>query len=460
MEKFGMYCAIMEENQFLMRNRWKLCGMERELYTQLKQWKTDTLRKPLILKGARQVGKTWLLKAFGKAEFENTAYLNCDDDRHIAEIFESNFDIHRIIRDISAVTGVHIQPGKSLIIIDEIQEVPRALQSLKYFYENAPEYHVCAAGSLLGITMHQSTSFPVGKVDILVLYPLSFKEFVRALEGDILAERLENGKLDEFTPLQEKLTDLLRQYYFTGGMPEVVMEYIKHNDLNKVRSIQNSILSGYSDDISKHTDSRMAVRIHQIWNSISQQLAKGNKRFIYGNIQKGARAKDFELALQWLSDAGIVYKIPRIRKAAVPLKFYEDFDAFKLFYLDCGLMGAITEAPAAQILIGNNIFEEYKGSFTEQYVLQQMMVYRANSIFYFDADDSKQEIDFMTQSDNQILAVEVKAEENLRAKSLRQFKTEHEDSIAVRLSMRNYREEEWMTNVPLFLAHRIFEIKR
>ena len=357
------------------------------------------------------------------------------------------------------MTGIDIRPGNTLIIIDEIQEVPRALQSLKYFCEDAPDYPVCAAGSLLGITIHRGSSFPVGKVDILTLYPLSFKEFVRAMEGEILAERLENGKMDEMAPLHEKLKDLLRQYYFTGGMPEVVTEYRKRKKLSRVRELQNTILAGYNDDISKHTDPRTAVRIHQVWNSIAQQLTKGNKRFVYGNIQKGARAKDFELAIQWLSDAGIIYRIPRIRKAAVPLKFYEDFDAFKIFYLDCGLMGAVTEAPADQVLIGNNIFEEYKGSFTEQYVLQQLMVYRSGAVYYFDADDSKQEVDFITQSGQQILAMEVKAEENLRAKSLRQFHSEHEDAIAVRLSMSTYREENWLTNVPLYLAHRVFEIR-
>lgn len=430
--------------------------MERELYKNLLQWKLSDGRKPLILKGARQVGKTWLLKTFGKAEFKSFAYLNCDDNNQAKAIFESDFDINRIIRSISAVTGTEILPGKTLIIIDEIQEIPRALQSLKYFCENAPEYHVCAASSLLGISIHKETSFPVGKVDLMTLYPLSYKEFVRAIEGDVLADWLENGVLEEFSPMREKLTDLLRQYYFTGGMPEIVMEYRKQNNLRKVRDLQNAILAGYSDDISKHTDTRMAIRIHQVWNSITQQLTRGNKRFIYGNIQKGARSKDFELAIQWLSDAGIVYRIPRIRKAAIPLKFYEDFDAFKLFYLDCGLMGAVAEAPADQILIGNNIFEEYKGSFTEQYVLQQLMVYHTNTIFYFDSDDSKQEIDFITQNGKHILAMEVKAEENLRAKSLRQFKTDHPDAQAVRLSMSNYRKEDWLTNIPLYLTHRVF----
>ena len=430
--------------------------MERELYKSLLQWKNSPERKPLLLKGARQVGKTWLLKAFGKNEYQTCAYINCENTRLINDIFEANFDIKRIIRDISAFSGVNIIPGKTLIIIDEIQEVPRALESLKYFCENSPEYHICAAGSLLGITLHKDTSFPVGKVDMLTLYPLSFKEFVRASEGNILAERLEIGDLDEFSGIHEKLIDLLRQYYYTGGMPEVVMEYLKGNDLRNVRKIQNAILSGYSDDISKHTDSRTAVRIHQIWNSIAQQLTKGNKRFIYGNIQKGARAKDYELAIQWLADAGVIYRVPRIRKAALPLKFYEDFDAFKIYYLDCGLMGAITEAPVEQILIGNNIFEEYKGAFTEQYVLQQLMVYRSSSIFYFDSDDSKQEIDFITQRNDKMLAIEVKAEENLRAKSLKQFKSEHEDAEAVRISMRKYRKEDWMTNMPLYLVHRLF----
>lgn len=430
--------------------------MERRLYERLKEWKQKTGRKPLILKGARQVGKTWLLLDFGRKEYEGVAYLNCDHNARAHEIFENDFDMKRIIRNISAVTNVDVIPEKTLVIIDEIQEVPRALQSLKYFCEDAPEYHVCAAGSLLGISMKPGTSFPVGKVDSLTLFPLSFREYVHAVHGEHLAKELDSAPLEELGAFHNTLVDLLRQYYYTGGMPEVVREYIDNGSLSRVREIQNMILSGYYDDISKHTDARTAARIHQVWSSISQQLAKGNKKFIYGNIQRGARAKEFELAIQWLCDAGIVYRIPRIRKAALPLKFYEEFDAFKLYYLDCGLLGAISEAPADQILIGNNIFEEYKGAFTEQYVLQQLMVIRKNAVFYFDADDSKQEIDFITQNSSVILAIEVKAEENLRAKSLRQFKADHPDAAAVRISMSPYREQEWMINLPLYAVQRIY----
>lgn len=432
--------------------------MERKLYGQMLLWKERNKRKPLILQGARQVGKTWLLRTFGEREYDSMAYVNCDSDTQIRRVFEDNYDINRIIRDLSAVTGVDILPEKTLIILDEIQEIPRALTSLKYFCENAPEYHICAAGSLLGITMNHGASYPVGKVDHLTLFPLSFEEFVRGVGGDILADRLRDGVPEEFVGLSYNYKDLLRQYYYTGGMPAVVQEYIETRSLKQVRVIQNEILTSYRNDIAKHTDPRTAVRIHQVWNSILQQLARGNKRFIFGNIQKGARAKDFEIAIQWLVDAGIIYRVPRIRKAAMPLKFYEDFNAFKLYYLDCGLMGALAETPADQVLIGDNIFEEYKGAFTEQFVLGELMNSSSKSIFYYDSDNSKQELDFIIQLEDTIAALEVKAEENLRAKSLRQFKTDHPSCIAVRLSMSDYRKQDWMINVPLYLAFRVREI--
>ena len=412
----------------------------------------------MILEGARQVGKTWLLKKFGKENYSNVAYLSCDANANIFDIFNSDFDTKRIIRAISAETGEEIIPGETLIILDEIQEVPRAIQSLKYFCEEAREYHICAAGSLLGIKLRKSEiSFPVGKTDSLRLHPMDFFEYVKAVDGENAYGFLREVGFNEICTLSAKWIELLRQYYFTGGMPEIVSAYVKDASLQKVRGMQRKILEDYRLDISKHADEKTAMRIYQVWDSVPQQLAKENKKFIYGHIAKGARSKDFEIAIQWLIDAGLINKVPRVKKAAVPLKFYEDVEAFKLFFSDCGLMGAMVDAPANQILIGNNIFQEYKGAFTEQFVMQQLSAYTENGIYYFDRDDSKQEIDFMLQIKDKVLALEVKAEENLRAKSLKCFKADNPETIAVRLSMRDYKKEENLINIPLYLTARIFE---
>ena len=433
--------------------------LERELLNDLVAWKNRSDRKPLILKGARQVGKTRLLHEFGMREYEDTATLNCDKSPAVLSLFEQDFDTARIIRGISAITGKDIYPGRTLIIMDEVQEVPRALQALKYFCEDAPDYHICAAGSLLGIKIRGEHSYPVGKVNELTLFPMSFKEFVLALEGSTVYNLLKQGNPAELTAISDKWIELLRQYYYTGGMPEVVHSYITDQSVMKVREIQKQILHDYNDDISKHTDARTAIRIHQVLDSIASQLAKENKKFVYGHIQKGARAKDFELALQWLIDAGLVHRIPRVTKATIPLKFYEEPEAFKLYYLDCGLMGAISEAPASQILIGNNIFQEYKGAFTEQYVLQEMISFHQNKIYYYHPESSQQEVDFLTQVDDTICGIEVKAEENLKAKSLKLFSEQYPKAAVIRVSMSGYRKQEWMTNIPLYLVPRITEIK-
>ena len=429
--------------------------LERKLMEDLIAWKNRSDRKPLVLKGARQVGKTRLLHEFGMREYADVATLNCDKSPAARTLFEQDFDMVRIIRGISAITGKEIQPEKTLIILDEIQEVPRALQSLKYFCEDAPNYHVCAAGSLLGIKIRGEYSYPVGKVHELTLYPMNFREFVHAIEGTTVYSALQQGKPEELSAIGDKWIELLRQYYYTGGMPEVVHSYITEKSLGKVRELQNQILHDYHDDISKHTDQRTAIRIHQILESIPSQLARENKKFVYGHIQKGARAKDFELALQWLIDAGLVYKISRVTKATIPLKFYEDSEAFKLYFLDCGLMGAITEAPASQTLIGNNIFQEYKGAFTEQYVLEELLSFHHNKIYYYHPEASQQEVDFLTQMNDAVCGIEVKAEENLKAKSLKLFSEQYPEAIAVRFSMSGYRKQEWMTNYPLYLVPRI-----
>lgn len=432
--------------------------MKRDVYARLVAWKNKKNRKPLVIRGARQVGKTWLVREFGKNEFSSFAYVNCDSNETVRELFDHDFDMQRIIRGLSAVTNTVIVPGETLIFLDEVQEVPRAIQSLKYFCEDAPEYHVIAAGSLLGIHEHQGISFPVGKNETLYMYPLNFFEFLNAAAGEQMLQYVSSSSWTELSNVHEKLVEYLRQYYFTGGMPEAVQAFIDGKSPIEVRDIQKQILSDYQEDISKHAPKEQVPRIDQVWNSIPSQLAKENKKFIYGHIRKGARAKDFELAIEWLCNAGIVYKITRLTKAELPLKFYEDGEAFKLFLLDCGLMGALAEAPASEILIGNHAFIEYKGAFTEQYVLQQLKSAVADSIYYFSADDSKQELDFVFQGAATVVPVEVKAEENLRAKSLRQYCLEHPDIKGVRISMSRYREEDWLINIPLYAALRISEI--
>lgn len=432
--------------------------MKRKLYDKLLAWKESPYRKPLIIKGARQVGKTYLAEEFGKKEYEDMIVLNCDKDKRIAGIFRSGFQTQKIISDIEILTGKKIIPGKTLLFIDEAGDVPETISSLKYFCEDAPEYHIILAGSLLGLAIHKGSSFPVGKVDELDLYPLSFEEFLLESRGESAVDKLRNGNLEDISSLKSVFEEELRKYYFTGGMPEVVHGFLNGRDYKELRDIQKRILADYSLDISKHADSSILGRIHQVWNSIPQQLARSNRKFIYGDIQKGARAKDFELAIEWLIDAGMVYKIPRVRKAGIPLKFYEDFSAFKLFMLDHGLMGAMVDAPIDEILLRNNVFEEYRGTFTEQYVLEQLKSELNKEIFYFDSENSKLELDFLLQNENVLVPVEVKAEENLRSKSLRQFYENVPSSRPVRLSMSDYRKQDWMTNLPLYAVGRIIDV--
>ena len=424
--------------------------MKRDLYDKLLQWKNNPQRKPLVVKGARQVGKTYLIEEFGNAEYDNLIILNCDKDPRISEIFENGFRTERIISDIEILSGQKIIPEKTLIFIDEIGDAPKALGALKYFCEDAPQYHIIVAGSLLGLAIHEGVSFPVGKVDELTLYPLSFLEFIRAKLGDDVYYRVKNNPIGDLSSLTSLLEESLREYYFTGGMPEVVRGFIEKKDYAQLRNTQKQILADYSLDISKHADPAILGRIHQVWNSIPQQLAKCNSKFIYGNIQKGARAKDYEAAIGWLLDAGIIYRIPRVSKPGIPLKFYEDFSSFKLFILDHGLMGAMVDAPISEILLKKNVFEEYKGTFTEQYVLEQLVCTCDTGIFFFNSDTTKLELDFLIQEGNTLVPIEVKAEENLRSKSLRQFHEDYPNSKPVRLSMSGYREQDWMVNIPLY----------
>lgn len=429
--------------------------MERSIYSSLKKWKESPTRKPLILQGARQVGKTYILKEFGAREYSEVVYINCDDNNDMQNMFV-DYDVDRIIRSLSAISGVSIKPSTTLLILDEIQEVERGLASLKYFCEKAPEYHVAVAGSLLGITLHEGTSFPVGKVDMLYMYPMDFEEFLLAMGKEQLVELLRSNSWAALTPLRGMLTELLRQYYFVGGMPEAVKTYVERGDIWEVRSIHSKIIDAYRNDMSKHAPKQQVQRINMVWNSIPSQLARDNKKFIYGALRKGARANDFEIAIQWLVDSGLVHKVHRISKPVVPLKFYEDMASFKLFLLDCGLLGALSETPPEQILIGDNVFEEYKCAFTENYVLQQLKSLPRTFVYYYNNDNSTLEIDFVVQHEAHVIPIEVKAEENLRAKSLRQFVTDNSGLHGVRFSMSDYREQDWLTNVPLWAVRWTF----
>lgn len=429
--------------------------MERSIIKQLKEWKNSPLRKPLILAGARQVGKTYILKEFGKREYENVAYINCDNNPEVAELFAEDYDMKRVLLVIGALTGQPIIPGKTLIILDEIQELPKGLAALKYFCEDAPEYHVAVAGSLLGVALHHGESAPVGKADIIRLFPMSFEEYLLARGEEQVLQILFSKDWPTITLLHEKLTKQLREYYFVGGMPEAVATFLKTNDANQVRRVQDNILYLYKSDMSKHVSADEATRISMVWQSIPSQLAKENKKFVYGAVRKGARAKDFETAIQWLADAGLIYKVSRVREVGMPLKFYEDANAFKLFMLDVGLLGAISEMEPAQMLMSNNAMTESKGAFTENYVLCQLKTLPGIATYYYSREDSRLELDFIVQHQGRIIPVEVKAEENLKSKSLKAFMDKHEGLHAIRFSMSPYREQDWLTNYPLYAVRTI-----
>lgn len=426
--------------------------MERNILAELVNWQHKPNRKPLILNGARQVGKTYILKEFGRRQYKDTAYINCDNNDIVTKIFSQDYDVKRIILSLSAITHVSIRPGETLIILDEIQENPLALNSLKYFCENASEYHIAVAGSLLGISLHGDTSFPVGKVDVIKMYPMTFDEFLAAIGEEQLVNILHSQDFAMIDALADKLIDCLRQYYFTGGMPAVVNEFVKSHDIGEVRNIQKQILFGYRRDFSKHAPANQVPRINLVWDSIPSQLAKDNKKFVYGAIKKGARASEFELAIQWLIDAGLAYRISRVTSPSLPLKFYEDFSAFKLFTLDVGLMGAMAYTPPEGILIGNDYFNEYKGTFTELFVLTQLMPHGV-PVYYYSANDSRVKIDFIIQKGMSVIPIEVKAEVNVRSKSLRTYIDKHPGLKGLRLSMMPYQDQGWMVNKPLYAVN-------
>lgn len=422
--------------------------MERKCIEKLVEWKSKTNRKPLIIKGARQVGKTWLMKEFAQREFSKWVYINFEDNELAKGVFEKDFDIQRIIMQLSIATKTNIDK-ETLLLFDELQEAPRGVTAMKYFQEKAPEYPIIAAGSLLGITLHEGTSFPVGKVDFLELYPLSFIEYLQAIGEKLLSSLIEQQQWDTLMPFHDQLCEHLKTYYYVGGMPEVVKAYVEEKNIDRVREIQKSILETYDNDFSKHAPINEVPRIRMVWKSIMAQMAKENKKYIFGMLKEGARAKEFELSIEWLIDAGLTYKIHKTKKGLMPLSAYEDFSAFKLFLLDVGLLCAMNNVPAEVLLSGNSIFTDFKGALTEQYVLQQMKP-MLSSIYYWSADTSSGKIDFLVQHGSSIVPMEVKAEENLQAKSLRAFITKNPQLHGIRTSMSRYREQDWLTNVPLY----------
>lgn len=432
--------------------------MYREKIEELKKWKNSETRKPLIIRGARQVGKTWLMKEFGEKYYQKCAYINFDDNSRMNKLFEEDFDIDRIIQGLKIESGVNIEAENTLIILDEIQETPKALKALKYFCENAREYHIISAGSLLGVAIHEGTSFPVGKVDFLDLTPLSFFEFLEALGENELLKLLKSNDFDMITVFETKLKEYLKIYYYVGGMPEVVNAYIENKDLNETREIQKKLLDAYEQDFSKHAPTNVVPRIRQLWNNIPTQLAKENKKFIYGLIREGARAREYEIALSWLIDCGLIYQVNRVNTAKIPLSAYQDFNAFKLYLLDVGLLTAMAGVDAKTLLEGNEVFQEFKGSLTEQYVLCQIKECTNLDTFYWSSDTGTAEIDFITQIDGNNVPIEVKANENLQSKSLKSFVQKYNTKINIRTSMSSYRKEEWLINIPLYSIGNIEKI--
>ena len=424
--------------------------MYRIAIEKLYRWKESRRRKPLIIQGARQVGKTWLMKEFGRSAYRDMVYINFDSNSRMAELFASDLNTDRLIMGIELYAGKKIDPDSTLLIFDEVQEVPRALSSLKYFYENAPQYHIICAGSLLGIALHEGTSFPVGKVDFLELYPLSFREFLMAVTGTQFAKLLDSQDYKMITSFKQIYIEALKQYYFIGGMPEAVENFTEERDFYEVREVQKRILEAYEQDFSKHAPLEIVPKIRMVWNSIPSQLAKENKKFLYGLVREGGRAKDYETAIMWLCDCGLVYKIERVKGGGIPLKAYVDQKAFKLFVVDVGLLGCMTGLSPKILLDGNDLFTEFKGALTEQYVCQQLKTLENLSIYYYTNDRGSCEVDFVVDTGERTVPVEVKAEVNLKAKSLKTYYEKYQPEISIRTSMADYMPEECLMNLPLY----------
>lgn len=430
-------------------------SMYRTAIKKLYQWKESKHRKPLIIEGARQVGKTWLMKEFGSKAYADTVYINFDSNSRMEELFSSDLNTERLILGLELYAGQKINPDNTLLIFDEVQEVPRAMSSLKYFYENAPQYHIICAGSMLGIALHEGTSFPAGKVDFLKLYPLSFKEFLMAIGNERFAELLDKQDYQMITSFKQTYIDALKQYYFVGGMPEAVQSFADERDFNKVREIQKYILAAYEQDFSKHAPTDIVPKIRMVWNSIQSQLAKENKKFVYGLVREGSRAKDYETAIMWLCDCGLVHKISRVNAGRIPLKVYEDLKAFRLFIVDIGLLGCMTNLHQNILLDKNCLFTEFKGALTEQYVCQQLKTLDGLGIYYYTNDHSSGEIDFIIDTEEHIIPVEVKAEINLKAKSLKTYREKYNPEISIRTSMADYKKEEGLVDLPLYVLEEI-----
>lgn len=431
--------------------------MERTSINQLIAWKDDPDRLPLIIKGARQVGKTWLMQEFGAKYFAKYAYINFDHNNRMEQLFAGDFNIDRLLQGFSIECGFDIDPESTLIILDEIQYVPEAIHALKYFTEDTRHsYYILAAGSLLGLTLHAGISFPVGKVDTLNLYPLSFTEFLLATGNSSIKKLLDDGDFPMITAFRDKFIYLLKTYYYVGGMPAAVNAYVKNNSFAAARKVHLRLLSNYEADFSKHAPASIVPRVQMVWNGIPSQLAKENKKFIYSVLREGARAKDFELAIQWLLDCGLCHRISRVKKGGFPLKAYLDLHAFKLYMVDIGLLAAMAELDELTLLEGNKIFVEFKGALTEQFVCQQLFSELEAQPYYWSAENSSNEVDFILQHKNKVIPIEVKAEENLKSKSLRFFIDKYELPLGIRTSMADYRNQEWLINLPLYAISQLW----
>ena len=424
--------------------------MHRKAMEDLLAWKSSPNRLPLILRGARQVGKTWLMEEFGRSTYEECAYINLEGNQQMRMLFEPDLDVSRILAGLRLESGCRIEPEKTLVILDEIQEIPGALTSLKYFQENLPQYHIVAAGSMLGVALHPGTSFPVGKVDFYDLHPLDFFEFIQAMGKGDLVDLMQRGDWRMASTFRNRLSELLKQYFFLGGMPEVVAAFAEGRDFGNARKIQKRILSSYEQDFSKHAPNETVPRIRMLWESMPSQLSRENRKFVYGLVRQGARAREYELAMTWLHDCGLVRKVNRVAKPGLPLRAYEDAGAFKLFLSDVGLLAAMAELDAKTLLDGDRIFEEFKGALTEQYVLQQLLSHEEMQVFYWSSEKGTSELDFLVQTNGTVVPIEVKAAENLKSKSMKIFKDKYSPETCIRTSMSDFRNEGWLINIPLY----------
>lgn len=433
--------------------------MIRNKIESLIKWKNSSDRKPLIIQGARQTGKTWIMQEFGRLYYENTIYVNFEKSPYLKNIFENGYNIERILLALYAETGIKAEKNTSLIIFDEIQEVPKAITSLKYFSEDAPEYHIMSAGSLLGIALHSGFSFPVGKVSFTTLHPMSFSEFLSATGETALLEIVENKDEAMLKTFKTRFIERLKQYYYVGGMPEAVLKFSETQSFTAVREVHSQILNAYELDFSRHAPKDIVPRIRLIWNSTLSQLAKENRKFIYGQLKSGARARDYEMALSWLTDCGLVHKVFNLSKPFLPLIAYEQRDFFKLFIVDVGLLSTMGNIEASVFSGANSLFTEFKGALTEQFVLQQIAANDAynNTVYYWSAENARAEVDFVIQYHNKIYPVEVKSEENLKAKSLKVFRDKFKPEKCIRISMSDYRDEGWLVNIPLYACEQLFK---